>query len=133
MPPGPQWIADGSIGVNLFVTNTSASADNRVLQAGANAKVVGVAQRAQRMPPWGPLQDGFAAKQGEQLRVYTQGEVCELRVGGTVSVGDYLESDSSGRGVTSSTDGHYYGAIALEAGTVDQLIRVQVLLGMRGA
>lgn len=128
-----QFIADGNIGPMLFVTPTSVSGDNRVLLAGAGSMILGVSQPQQRYGPWGPIQDGNAAVQGEQLRVYGPGEICWLIVGGTVSVGNRLKSNSSGQGIATTSDGDEYGAIALEAGTANQQIRVMVTLGQRGA
>lgn len=129
----PQFIADGNIGPMLFVTNVGASGDNRVLQAGAGSQIIGISQPEQRQPPWGPLQDGLAAKQGEQLRVFGHGETCMIVLGGTVANGNRLKSNASGQGIATTADGDEYGAIALEAGTTNQQIRVQVMLGQRGA
>lgn len=131
--PGPQFIADGNIAPMCFVKASGASGDNRCLQAGAGDPIIGISQQQQRNAPWGPLQDGYAAKQGEQLRVFGLGEVTWLLVGGTVAVGNRLKSDANGKGIATTADGDEYGAIALEAGTSGQQIRVQVQLGQRGA
>jgi hypothetical protein len=124
--------AGGSITPSRFVY-ASTTVDNQVLQAGANAKVIGISQKGTWSVPVLGIDDGYAALSGMNLNVYGPPEVCGLELGGTVAAGDYLESDSSGRGVTSSTDGHYYGAIATQAGVLGQIIDVQVQLGMRGA
>ena len=128
----PQFIADGNIKPMRFV-KAQTTKDNRVLQAGSGDKPIGISQPQERNPPWSSLQDGYAAAQDETLRVFGLQEVCWLVCGGTVTAGDYLKPDTDGKGVTSSSDGDLYGAQALESGTTGQQIRVQVLLGMRGA
>jgi hypothetical protein len=54
-----------------------------------------------------------------------------LELGGTVAFGDTLTSDSSGKGITTVTDANFYGARALSSGVAGQLIKVQVITGMR--
>lgn len=124
--------AGGTIVPSRFVI-ASTTVDNQVLQAGANGKIVGIAQKGTRNTPYGSLDDGNAALINESLKVFGMNETAPLELGGTVAAGDLLEADSSGRGVTCSTDGHFYGAITGEAGVLGQIIEVQVVLGMRGA
>lgn len=131
--PGPSFTAGGTITPMCFV-KSSTTQDNQVLLCGSGDKPIGISQPEQRWAPWAPIQDGNAAKQGENIRVWTEGEVCWLILGaGGCTAGDYLKPDANGNGVTSSSDGDIYGAQALEKGTVGQQVRVQVLNGMRGA
>ena len=124
--------ANGNINVSTFV-KFDPNNDNQILQSTATSdNMFGVSGSGPRVFPLTlgstTLYDGFAAIAGEDCEVFGIGEVCLLRVGGTVSPGNYLTADSSGRGIAAST-GNHYGAQAEEAGTIDQLIRVRVLQG----
>lgn len=138
MPAVYSGVANGNIVPSRFIS-ADTTTDNRLVQTGANGKIVGVAGQGTRNTPYqsgaANLNDGNIAIAGENFPWYGPTDTCWLEVGGVVTAGDYLESDSQGRGVTSSVDGHFYGAIAqqsapLGAGT---LIKVVVTTGMRGA
>ena len=124
-------VAGGTIAPSRFLT-PSTSADNTVLQATANSKIVGISQKGTRRTPYSTLDDGNAAIVNEPLHVFGPPETAPLELGGTVTQGDYLEADANGKGITCSTDGHFYGAIAPQAGASGDIIEVQVMLGMRG-
>ena len=104
-----------------------ATGDGLVLQAGAGEKCYGVSQEGTRRTPYGALDDGYAAIAGEDLEVFGAGSECRLEAGGTVAPGDRLKSDASGRGVATTTNLDEYGAVALQAGTVGKLVRVEVV------
>jgi hypothetical protein len=125
-------VAGGDIFPARFLI-ASTSADNTVLQAAANGKIVGISQKGTRRTPYAGLDDGKAAIAGENVHFFGPPETAPLELGGTVTAGDLLEADANGKGVTSSTDGHFYGAIAPQAGASGDIIEVQVMLGMRGA
>lgn len=126
-------IAGGTIGPSRFV-KLSTTADNTVLVAGSNDPIFGISQKGTRTAPYPGLQDNNAALTGEDIMIYQVGETAVIELGGTVAAGDYLESGgSTGTAVTSSVDGHNYGAKTPQAGVSGQLIEVQVVLGMRGA
>jgi hypothetical protein len=127
-----QGIAGGTIVPSRFVKQ-STTADNTFLAAGANDKIVGISQKGTRRTPYSGLDDGNAAIVSENLHVFGPPETAPLELGGTVTAGDLLEADSVGRGITCSTDGHNYGAVAPQAGSTGDIIEVQVMLGMRGA
>jgi hypothetical protein len=124
-------VANGNITPARFV-KVDTTTDNHVLQCGANEKCVGISQKGQRSAPYPGLQDGYAAIAGESLQVWSLDETAPLEYGGTVAAGDYLESDASGRGVACTVDGHYYGAIAGQAGVIGQVCEVLVVLGQKG-
>jgi hypothetical protein len=109
-------VAGGQIAPCTFV-KVDTTADNQCLQAGANDRIIGVAQEGQRYTPGLPGgQQMVAATTGENLGVFGLGNGCMLFAGsGGFTRGDWLESDANGFGVTSSTSGHYIGAIALES------------------
>ncbi len=97
--------------------------------AGTTAPLWGIVFPGMRNPPWAPLQDGFAAIQGENVGIYGPGELeVFLRVGAgnTVAIGDYLTSDSSGYALTTTTTGQWVGAEALQAGNAGDFISVRV-------
>lgn len=128
--PGPSYgfKAGGNILPARFVIM---SGSNTVTQASTGEKVIGVSQRGTRNAPYSSLDDTYAAIAGESLNVYTEGDVCGLMLGGTVTYGDFLKSDSAGRGVASSADQEKYGARALKSGTVGEIIEVEVITGER--
>ena len=128
-------LANGSITPARFVKLDTTQVGGFALQCGANDKIFGVAQQGTRQAPLSGLDDGFAGIAGvNEITVYTVNDVCWVEVGGAVTAGDYLEADTNGRAVTSSTDGHNYGAIAMESATaLGQYVKARVLIGMRGA
>lgn len=69
---------------------------------------------------------GLAAKVGEIVTVWSNpGDEALLEYGATVAAGVLLMTDSTGRGITATT-GKQCGAIAIEAGAVGELRRVQL-------
>jgi hypothetical protein len=76
-----------------------------------------------------------AAQAGEEVEVFGLGDICWLQVAAPVVPGNLLgptgATAGAGRGVSVSgaTAGYYHGAIALEAGGTDQLVRVQIVIG----
>lgn len=127
------FVAAGNIAPCRFVTRSGAG--NSVVQADAGSvaegdPVIGISQQGQRNINWAPLQDGYCAIDGENLRVYQEEEVCLLELGGTIAFGQYLKSDANGKGVIADTDKDRFGAIAQEAGVSGQQIKVQVRIGM---
>lgn len=53
----------------------------------------------------------------------------ELEFGGTVTAGDFLTSDGTGRGVVCTTTGQRYGAMALEGGGTGTIGKVLIIQG----
>jgi len=121
--------ASGNIAPSRFVT---ISGPGTVAQAGDNADVIGVSHEGTQRAP---LSDyggtPLAAQAGQSIAVYSVGEICLLEAGGTISAGQLLRSDSSGRGVPVETTGttiRNYGAVALDSATGSgQKIRVFVV------
>lgn len=126
--------ANGNIVPARFVKLDTSQPGGFVLQCGAGDKPIGVAQHGTHYTPLQGLDDGYAAVQGLNLLVHTEKDECYLESGGVITVNDYLKPNASGQGITSSTDGDFYGAVALQNATAaGQLIRCKVQLGMRGA
>ena len=130
----PQWMAKDDIRPSRFVMSDLEN-DFSVVEATANRKTVGVSQQGTNNPPIPSESDDFAAISGETLRVHGLTEECLLKLGGTVVVGDDLKSDSAGRGVViaQGTSKQEVGALALQSGTINQLIRVQVERRVEGS
>lgn len=123
----PQLVAGGNITASRFV-KWDLGSDHSVVQATANAKIIGVSQSGTREAPIPAVTTPYAAQDGEQLRVHGETEICLLTAGATVVAGDDLKSDSTGRGVviTAGTTTQEVGALALQGGAVNELILVQV-------
>ncbi len=107
----------------------SATVPNQVIQAtNATTQPVGIAQRGTRNTPYSTLDDGFAAISGENLVVFSDGDTAPLELGATVTQGDILMSDTSGRGITGTTT-NWGIAKASKSGVLGDIIEVQVLIG----
>ncbi len=125
-------VASGNISPSRFLILTT-SADGKVTQAGAGEKVYGISGPWTRNTPYSSLEDGYHAIAGENVLVYGIGEKCMLELGGTVSPGDRLKSDSNGKAVATTTNLDEFGAVAMMAGTSGKLIEVEVVLGQISA
>jgi hypothetical protein len=125
-------VARGNILPSRFVRLDTAS-ENGCVQAGDNTDVIGIAQAGTNKPQVTGLVDAtYAAESGQQVMVAGLGSICLLEAGGTVTPGQYLKSDSQGRGVAVATSGttiQNYGAIALQGGSSGDKIRVMVIIG----
>lgn len=120
------YVANGNIAPSRFV-KLDTTAVGKVLQSGAGEKTYGISQEGTRNPPYPSLDDGYAAIAGENLNVYTEPQECWLQIGsGGCTVDDWLKADADGKGVTTTTETDNAGAVALETGLENQLIRVRV-------
>lgn len=131
---GPNFLAKGNISPCRFVK--VASADFGVTQCAAGTdKPIGVSQIGTRNAPGTAADDGFAAIDGEGLKVFTEGDECLLEAGsGGWTRGDYLKSDGSGKGVPLTlaepgTAVNFMGAEALESVSAGEFGRVQIKCG----
>lgn len=118
------YVAGGNISPAVFVM-LSTSADHTVLQATAGALCIGVSGRSTHTAPLSGLDDGYNAVDGESVRIYVEGEVCGLTLGGTVAAGDRLKATTNGVAIT-GTAGATYHARALQAGVSGEIIDVIV-------
>lgn len=130
--PSFSKIANGSISPSRFVSLDTTNNGQVIQTVGGSNSTVGVAiygisQAGTREPPYGALDDGYAAIAGENLMIYGPGSDKDvfLELGATVSPGDTLCADSSGRGVKVTADVTWVGAIAQQGGILGQLIKVQ--------
>jgi len=131
----PQLIAGGNISPSRFVKwDLSGGGDFTVIQATDNTKIAGISMEGTREAPIPSVSTAYAAQSGESFKVYGDGEICLLELGGTVVAGDDLSSDANGKGtaITGGTSTQEIGATALEGGASGELILVQVRLRSEG-
>lgn len=127
--PTQTFVCATTIYPSRFVKLNTAS-DYTILQADDDDElIIGVSQEHSRFPPV----SGASTAAGTladltEIGVYGVQQTCYLCLGTTITRGDILSSDANGKGVTAVT-GKYFGAVALESGVADDLIRVNVLLG----
>lgn len=121
--------ASGTVSPSVFVT-LDPNFDEQYLQSVQGDWPIGVMQEAQRGTPGLTGSDATIAAQSGDTgpRIVQWGNDCLLTCGGTVSPGNALMPDAVGRGI-SCPSGQYYGAIALQAGTLGVKIRVVVQRG----
>lgn len=128
----PQVVAGGDIYPARFV-KLSSSADHTVLQGTDNSELIGISQSGSNKAPLSDLvSTAKAAEAGQNLQIFTEGDVCLLEAGATITRGNLLKSDANGKGVPIATSGttiQNYGAVALENGANGELIKVQVRFG----
>lgn len=128
-------MANGNISPAVFVKiDTTSGADDKVIQATAGSGSHGDPTQGisgvetDRAPLSDLIATQYHAQAGEPCHVYTVGDQCLLTIGAAVTQGQRLKSDANGNGIPVTSDGDFYGAIALEAGTASgQMVRVQVV------
>lgn len=123
LEPGLQMVAGGNIPPSRIV-KLSTAADNTVLvSAGATTVNIGVSQQGSRRPPGTGDDDGYAAIAGENIGIYGPGSgVALVEIGGTVTRGDALTSDSNGRAITTTTEGDVIVGWSVQSGVIYDLI-----------
>ncbi len=124
---GPSFtrVAGGNIKPSRFVT-ISTTVRGRVTQTTTGAQIHGISQEGTRNTPYSSLDDGYAAIAGENIRIYgPPNKDVLLVIGGTVTAGDRLKSDTDGKGVVTITNLEEYGAIAMVDGVLNDVIPVQ--------
>ncbi len=120
-------VASGNIPYAVFVKLTT-TADGKVTVCSAGDRIYGVSQPGQRYPPWGAIQDGFAAIAGENVNVFVMPEKgVMLRLNGTVLPGDMLKADTGGLGIATTGANDEIGAQAEVAGVAGQIIPVTLI------
>ena len=108
----------------------------RVLQCGSGDVVYGISQIESRRIALDSYDTSLCGKLNDPaINIYGPASPTGvlLRLGGTVTEGDYLKPDSSGFGITAGTDKDKYGARALVSGVSGQYIPVEVIIGERSS
>lgn len=127
------YVAKGTIYPCRFVKSDATNAFG-VVQASTNeGPLLGIAQEGANFPNLpipGTTYTPVAATTGQNLQVFQDGEEAILELGsGGATVGALLKSDSNGKGVIAATTNNTaqnIGAIALQAGSDTEFIRVLV-------
>src|SRR5262245_54333666 len=122
-------IANGTIAPARFI-KLDATADGKVLQAGAGDRTIGISQLGTRRSPYISAANE-AALVNEPIRYFDQNEECGLEIAATIAPNDRLSPDANGMGIVTAADGDWYGAIALAAGVSGDIIPVKVVYGER--
>ena len=126
----PNFLAGGTIRPSRFV---KISDDYTVQEAGANDRIIGICGVDSNQAPLDDLvTTNNHATTGQQVKLFGEGDVCLLRLGGTVSQNDRLKSDGTGSGVIIATTGttiQHWGAVALQDGVSGEDIEVLVQIG----
>lgn len=118
-------VANGNIEPCRFVKLDSTD-QGRCVKAGAGEAIFGISQPSERRMALSGWQDGYAAIAGEMINVIGPGDdAALLDIGGPVTYGDYLKSDSAGKGVTAGTDKDNVGAQAMASGVSGDRIQVK--------
>lgn len=129
--PTPSFVAGGTINPSVFVYITGS---NTVSQASASTqKLIGISQEWSKFAPI-PGATSEAANVNDQITIYGLEHECLLNATSNGwTAGDRLTATTGGYGATASTDGNFFGAIALSTMTGVGLGRVQVVLGQVAA
>lgn len=123
--------ANGNIRPGRFLTGVSGNGNFRLAVEAtvSTALILGVSERGTRGPAG--VDETYIAIAGEEIPYRGPLQIAELLLGDTVSnMNVLLTTDNAGRGVPlAPSDGTttYYGAIALQAGLVNEYIEVYVL------
>lgn len=96
--------------------------------AGANSKLLGVGPAGLHDQD----DDTNAGSVGDQMEYYRGGRV-KIQLGGTVAVGDFVKSDSTGRAVVIATPAEssasqYVGGQCLVGGDVNDVGQIEIML-----
>ena len=115
------------------------SGTNTVAECDAGEAMVGISAEGSNYPPL-PGQAEYAAASGDPCSIIFVGDggqedrpVLLVLGSGGATQGQRLKSDNDGAGVVASTNNDIYGAIALEAGSSGEAVRVRLVFGYIGA
>jgi len=120
----PNFIAKGDIGPSLFVKQ---SGDHGVVICDTGDEAIGVSHEGTREAPVTGVTP-LTAKEGEAIMVYTDTWTCEIIAGDTITAGQKLKPDSTGRAVPAVAT-NVYSAIAKAGATVGQKCKCIVTVG----
>ncbi len=94
-----QWVAGGTIGPSRFV-KVSTAADHTVLQSTANDVSYGISQVGTKSPPGvSGSNDAIAAIAGDQIQIYTFGDVAQILGAETIARGSFVKPNATGQAV----------------------------------
>lgn len=125
---GVTFVAGGAIAPSRFVQLSSANDYTVVQPSVANSECLGISQVGTKNPPGTTgASTNAATADNDPIQVFVPGDVAiiELGTGGAVR-GQWLTTDTVGRGVGTSTVGHWCSAKALQSGAIGEFIEVLV-------
>ncbi len=126
-------VANGNIYPSRFVKQ-DATADNKVLQAGAGERTIGISQAGTLDAPQTGSSAYAATADQPSLQIYRVGQMPLLEAGaGGWAAGDLLKPDGDGKGLPQTTDKGWYGARALTAAAAGEKRAVIVEQGYYAA
>jgi hypothetical protein len=123
---GRSYVARGDIAPSVFVKQL-AGTDHSVVQAAAGNEVIGISHEGTRDAPVDGVTP-LAAKTGESVRIYVEGEPCEIVAAAAIQAGDHLKPDANGKAVVAAA-GELYGAVAAAGAAIGERAKVTVRRG----
>ncbi len=120
-------VAEGTIRPARFVA--VGTDEGAVIEGTAGAKTVGISFRDTRRSDYvdSTSSPGVHALTGEPVKYYTTASECWLEVVATISAGDLLKSDGTGKGTPVTANNDWVGARALADSLTGQYCRVEVM------
>ena len=134
MTENPGLIAGGNILPSVFCTMDGNNYE--VVQSVSGDHPIGISQVGTHDSPGVAGATAYAAIAGQELQVFTEGDVCLLTVATGVTAGQFLMVGSTNGYGVPLINGNWYGAQALEnasaaVGITNPQIRVKVVIGYR--
>jgi len=124
--------AGGDINTYRFI-KLDTSENATALEANAGEVTIGISPEGAQDAPI-PNASALAAADGDHFMFHNLGNEALLEIGtGGCTAGDFLKSDADGKGVSTSTNNDWYGAIAFETAAAGERARVLVWGGYIGA
>jgi len=119
-------VAGGDINPSRFVTIDTTARYTVVESNSGDTKILGISDESTKNAPQTGGSD-LHAESGDHVRIFGYTEDPLLKLGGTVTAGDFIKPDNAGKGVTAGAAA-VAAAIALESGVDGDLIKVQIVL-----
>lgn len=129
--PG-SFVANGNIRPHRIVKLDTAGPGLVLEASAASDALYGISGPGTRFAAWDELDDGYHAVAGENCQVFQDGSKrVMVELGGTVDEGSYLTSHTDGTAIASTTDRDKCIGRARMAGTVGQVIEMDVMVSER--
>lgn len=127
-------LAGGDISPSRIVVGDTTD-DYQVIQAtNATVRPVGVSGENTRFAPNSPWDDGFHAQDGDEAKVYQNGQICLVKVGsGGIANEERVKSDGTGQAIGSVADGEFFVGIAQQTAVEGDLALVLIDIGQAAA
>lgn len=122
--------AGGTINPSTFVVFDTTNNKSVNQASAATALIIGVAQEYAKYGPTPGATTYAADALADPVKVYQIGDTCLLSASTAGwTAGDKLTSNASGQGITTTSSGNYFGAVALTTMSGAGLGQVQVIIG----